>query len=139
MTTPGASWKRWLPALVLPLLAMVTVAVLSNLAKLGEATGGLDRQRVASPSMQSGPSSPAAPSAGLPRVPAAPAPIARSVVAEAREPKPELRKGFSPVLDRVEPAREPSGDAVIPNPPRTELPTAREIEVVPSAAPTSLE
>lgn len=141
MTTPGALRQPWLPALALPLLALVTVAVLSSLAKLGEATSGLDRQPVASPSAQAGPSLAAISSPDPPPVPAtpAPAPTARSLVAEPRGKMPELRKGFSPVLAREELAHVPSGDSVIPNPPRTELPTAREIEIGPSTDPTSPE
>jgi len=141
MITPSALRQPWSPALVLPLLALVTVAVLSSLANLGEGTDGLDRQRVTSPSAQAGTSLAAISSPDPPRVPAAPAPAltARSLVAEPREQKPELRKGFSPVLAREELARVPSGDAVIPNPPRTELPTAREIEIAPGAAPSSFE
>lgn len=137
MTASSASAQRWLPALVLPLLALVTVAVLSGLAKLGEPTDRLEPQPVSSPSAQAS-ASPSASSRLLPE-PVARAPLARRMVAEAREPKPELRKGFSPVLEREELAREPSGDNVIANPPRTEPPSAREIEVVPSPAPTSFE
>jgi hypothetical protein len=136
---PRVLRQRWLPALVLPLIAVAVVAVLRSLANLAETEGGLDRQRVASPRAPADTSLPASSSPGLPRKPAAPAPTSASLAARSQEQKPAPRRGFSPVLDREPLAHGPSGGDVIPNPPDTELPTAREIPITPSTAQGSLE
>jgi hypothetical protein len=139
MTVPDASRQRWLPALVLPLLAAVTVVALGSLADSGEGARGLEQIRAALPPIPAAVSSPALPSPASPPASAVPTPLARADAPLPQTQQPQLRKGFSPVLERIEPAHRPLGDALDPNAPISEAPSGTEVEIPPGTGPASLE
>lgn len=136
---PDVSRRRWLPALVLPSLAAFTVVALGSLADRGGTARDLEQTRAAPPPMPVVVSSLTLPSPASPPAAALPTPRTRAAEPVPQTQEPELRKGFSPVLERVEPVHRPLGDAVDPNAPASEAPSGSELEVPPSTGPASPE